>query len=163
MPYSKALERETMPTVERIIKAIEQCYKVRCYAIYVDHAKTLSDNGRGNDRKWQKKEGDFVKAGEVLLEVATDKATVEHSALDEGWLRKISFGRASRNCQSADCDLYRKKKRASKVQPEGVTPQAQPAVAAPRTINRSRSSPSQSGCSRPFPTRLCPRTSAHRL
>src|ERR1700722_17175567 len=39
--------------------------------------------------KWHKKEGDFVKAGEVLLEIATDKATVEHSALDEGWLRKI--------------------------------------------------------------------------
>lgn len=43
----------------------------------------------GTIAKWRKKEGDFVKAGEVLLEVATDKATVEHCALDEGWLRKI--------------------------------------------------------------------------
>lgn len=39
--------------------------------------------------KWHKKEGDFVEAGEVLIEVATDKATVEYSALDEGYLRKI--------------------------------------------------------------------------
>ena len=39
--------------------------------------------------KWLKKEGEFVEAGEVLLEITTDKATVEHSALDEGWLRKI--------------------------------------------------------------------------
>jgi len=39
--------------------------------------------------KWQKKEGDFVEAGETLLEIATDKATVEHAALDEGYLRKI--------------------------------------------------------------------------
>jgi pyruvate dehydrogenase E2 component (dihydrolipoamide acetyltransferase) len=39
--------------------------------------------------KWHKKEGEFVEAGAVLLEIATDKATVEHSALDEGWLRKI--------------------------------------------------------------------------
>lgn len=39
--------------------------------------------------KWHKKEGDFVKEGEVLLEVATDKATVEHTALDKGFLRKI--------------------------------------------------------------------------
>lgn len=39
--------------------------------------------------KWSKKEGDFVQAGEVLLEIATDKATVEFNALDEGWLRKI--------------------------------------------------------------------------
>lgn len=39
--------------------------------------------------KWHKKVGDFVQAGEVLLEVATDKATVEYNALDEGWLRQI--------------------------------------------------------------------------
>ncbi|MCP5491707.1 MAG: pyruvate dehydrogenase complex dihydrolipoamide acetyltransferase [Chlamydiales bacterium] len=39
--------------------------------------------------KWHKKEGDAVKAGDVLFEVATDKATVEHSALDDGILRKI--------------------------------------------------------------------------
>lgn len=39
--------------------------------------------------KWHKKEGDKVEAGDVLLEITTDKATVEHNALDEGFLRKI--------------------------------------------------------------------------
>ena len=39
--------------------------------------------------KWHKKEGDHVEPGELLLEVSTDKATVEHSAIDEGYLRKI--------------------------------------------------------------------------
>lgn len=39
--------------------------------------------------KWHKKVGDKVEAGDVLLEVATDKATVEYNALDEGFLRKI--------------------------------------------------------------------------
>lgn len=39
--------------------------------------------------KWHKKEGDFVEAGQVLLEIATDKATMEFNALDEGYLRKI--------------------------------------------------------------------------
>lgn len=39
--------------------------------------------------KWHKKVGDKVDAGDVLLEITTDKATVEHSALDEGYLRKI--------------------------------------------------------------------------
>lgn len=39
--------------------------------------------------KWHKKVGDAVQVGDVLLEVATDKATVEHNALDEGWLRQI--------------------------------------------------------------------------
>lgn len=39
--------------------------------------------------KWHKKEGDQVKEGDLLFEVATDKATVEHQALDGGFLRKI--------------------------------------------------------------------------
>jgi pyruvate dehydrogenase E2 component (dihydrolipoamide acetyltransferase) len=39
--------------------------------------------------KWHKKEGDFVKSGELLFEVATDKATVEYEALDGGFLRKV--------------------------------------------------------------------------
>lgn len=39
--------------------------------------------------KWRKKEGELVKAGEVLFEVATDKATVEHNAIDKGYIRKI--------------------------------------------------------------------------
>lgn len=43
----------------------------------------------GTIAKWVKKEGDFVEAGDVLLEVATDKATVVHEALDPGYLRKI--------------------------------------------------------------------------
>jgi pyruvate dehydrogenase E2 component (dihydrolipoamide acetyltransferase) len=39
--------------------------------------------------KWLKKEGEFVDAGDILLEVTTDKATVEFEAIDEGWLQKI--------------------------------------------------------------------------
>jgi pyruvate dehydrogenase E2 component (dihydrolipoamide acetyltransferase) len=43
----------------------------------------------GTIAKWLKKEGDKVTAGELLVEVATDKATVEYNALDAGYLRKI--------------------------------------------------------------------------
>ncbi|MBM3207414.1 MAG: pyruvate dehydrogenase complex dihydrolipoamide acetyltransferase [Chlamydiae bacterium] len=43
----------------------------------------------GTITKWRKKVGDQVKVGDVLFEVATDKATVEHTALDAGFLRKI--------------------------------------------------------------------------
>jgi pyruvate dehydrogenase E2 component (dihydrolipoamide acetyltransferase) len=39
--------------------------------------------------KWHKKEGDQVNSGDLLFEVATDKATVEHNALDDGYIRKI--------------------------------------------------------------------------
>ncbi|HSW72827.1 MAG TPA: pyruvate dehydrogenase complex dihydrolipoamide acetyltransferase [Chlamydiales bacterium] len=43
----------------------------------------------GSIVKWHAKEGDLVKEGQLLIEVATDKATVEYNALDEGYLRKI--------------------------------------------------------------------------
>lgn len=39
--------------------------------------------------QWLKKEGDKVKEGEPLLEVATDKAIIEVEALTSGFLRKI--------------------------------------------------------------------------
>ncbi len=44
---------------------------------------------QGTIAKWHKKEGDEVAAGDLLFEVATDKATVEYNALDDGFLRKI--------------------------------------------------------------------------
>lgn len=43
----------------------------------------------GTIAKWHKAEGDFVNENDLLLEIVTDKATVEHAALDGGWLRKI--------------------------------------------------------------------------
>lgn len=43
----------------------------------------------GTIAKWHKREGDFVAAGELLVEIATDKATVEHQAVDEGYLRRL--------------------------------------------------------------------------
>jgi pyruvate dehydrogenase E2 component (dihydrolipoamide acetyltransferase) len=39
--------------------------------------------------KWHKKAGDAIESGDVLMEVATDKATVEYQSLENGWLRKI--------------------------------------------------------------------------
>ncbi len=38
---------------------------------------------------WHKKEGDSVKAGDVIAEIETDKATMEFEAVDEGKLGKI--------------------------------------------------------------------------
>jgi len=39
--------------------------------------------------KWHKKEGDAVKAGDVIAEIETDKATMEFEAVDEGTLGRI--------------------------------------------------------------------------
>lgn len=43
----------------------------------------------GNLVKWHKKEGDAVKAGDVIAEIETDKATMEVEAVDEGYIGKI--------------------------------------------------------------------------
>ncbi len=43
----------------------------------------------GKIAKWLKKEGDTVASGDVLLEIETDKATMEVEAVDEGILGKI--------------------------------------------------------------------------
>ena len=43
----------------------------------------------GNLAKWHKKEGDWVKAGEIIAEVETDKAIMEIEASDEGRIAKI--------------------------------------------------------------------------
>src|SRR5512146_1782202 len=44
---------------------------------------------KGNLAKWLKKEGDPVKAGDVIAEIETDKATMEFEAVDEGTIGKI--------------------------------------------------------------------------
>jgi pyruvate dehydrogenase E2 component (dihydrolipoamide acetyltransferase) len=44
---------------------------------------------KGNLAKWLKKEGDQVKAGDILAEIETDKATMEYEAIDEGVIAKI--------------------------------------------------------------------------
>ncbi len=43
----------------------------------------------GNLAKWTKKEGDKIKAGDVIAEIETDKATMEVEAVDEGILGRI--------------------------------------------------------------------------
>ncbi len=43
----------------------------------------------GTLARWLKKEGDVVKAGDVIAEIETDKATMEVEAVDEGVLGKI--------------------------------------------------------------------------
>src|SRR6476646_3347522 len=44
---------------------------------------------KGNLAKWLKKEGDKIKAGDVIAEIETDKAKMEVEAVDEGTLAKI--------------------------------------------------------------------------
>ena len=51
----------------------------------------------GKLAKWLKKEGDAVKAGDVLAEIETDKATMEVEAVDEGTLSSILVAEGTDN------------------------------------------------------------------
>lgn len=78
----------------------------------------------GTIAKWHKKVGDFVEPGDVLIEVATDKATVEHAALDEGYLRKILVGEGDEARVNQAIAIFTEDKSESidDYQPEGVQP-----------------------------------------
>ena len=51
----------------------------------------------GNLARWIKREGDKVKAGDVIAEIETDKATMEVEAVDEGILGKILILEGTQN------------------------------------------------------------------
>ncbi len=80
----------------------------------------------GTIAKWHKKEGDQVHAGELLLEVATDKATVEYNALDDGYLRKILIPNNGHAIVNQPIAIFTEKANDSIAgyQPEGSTPEA---------------------------------------
>ncbi len=88
----------------------------------------------GTIAKWHKKEGDCVKAGEVLFEVATDKATVEHAALDSGYLRKILVkdGESAIVNQAVAIFTDKKDESIEGYQPEGAPPQKEVTLQIPK-------------------------------
>jgi pyruvate/2-oxoglutarate dehydrogenase complex dihydrolipoamide acyltransferase (E2) component len=51
----------------------------------------------GSLANWLKKEGDSIKAGDVIAEIETDKATMEVEAVDEGILGKILVDAGTQN------------------------------------------------------------------
>jgi pyruvate dehydrogenase E2 component (dihydrolipoamide acetyltransferase) len=84
----------------------------------------------GQVAKWHKKPGDRVEVGDVLLEIATDKATVEHAALDEGYLRKIICGDGERAEVNEPLALFTETADESI---EGFSPKKEAATSAPTT------------------------------
>jgi len=76
--------------------------------------------------KWHKKVGDSVEPGDLLIEVATDKATVEFNAIDAGWLRKIIVNDGQEAIVNQPVAIFTEKKGESieGYQPEGEAPKA---------------------------------------
>ena len=105
----------------------------------------------GTITKWRKKEGEFVKAGDVLFEVATDKATVEHSALDAGWLRKILIKEAEAAVVNQAIAIFTEEKNESI---EGYLPEglSKPASLPPQVQETNREEKPQENLSKPTPS-----------
>jgi pyruvate dehydrogenase E1 component beta subunit len=98
----------------------------------------------GKLARWLKKEGDAVKAGDVIAEIETDKATMEVEAVDEGTLGRILVPEGTDavavNTPIAELDDGRAPAPAPKqAAPE---PAAAPAPAAPATVPAAPRAPS---------------------
>jgi pyruvate dehydrogenase E2 component (dihydrolipoamide acetyltransferase) len=78
----------------------------------------------GTIAKWHKKVGDKVESGDVLVEVATDKATVEYNALDDGFLRQILIAEGGRAVVNQPIAIFTldAKESIEGYKPEGVQP-----------------------------------------
>ncbi|WP_395020140.1 pyruvate dehydrogenase complex dihydrolipoamide acetyltransferase [Dongia sp.] len=83
----------------------------------------------GNLAKWLKNEGDTVKAGDVIAEIETDKATMEVEAVDEGKIGKILVAAGTEGVKVNDviAVLLEEGESASDI---GATPQSNPEPAA---------------------------------
>ncbi len=101
---------------------------------------------QGKLAKWLKAEGDSVKAGDIIAEIETDKATMEVEAVDEGILAKILVADGTENvavntpigiiaAEGEDAKAAAAPAPAAKPAAEPAAPAAAaPAVAAPATV-----------------------------
>ncbi len=96
----------------------------------------------GTVAKWHKKEGEHVEAGDLLIEVSTDKATVEHNALDAGWLRKIIINEGQEAIVNQPIAIFTEEKDESieGYQPEGDQPAVPEVSPAPNEVDRDEGS-----------------------
>ncbi len=97
----------------------------------------------GKLAKWLKKEGDAVKAGDVIAEIETDKATMEVEAVDEGTLTRILVPEGTENvavnAPIAELDGGGAAKAAPAAAPALVaTPVAATVPAAPRAVSAEK-------------------------
>src|SRR5262245_42717370 len=90
---------------------------------------------KGNLSKWLKHEGDQVKAGDVIAEIETDKATMEYESIDDGVLAKIVVPEGTQDVPvnqliAVLAQEGEDPKAAAAAAGKGATPAAAPATAA---------------------------------
>src|ERR1700710_1100154 len=87
----------------------------------------------GTLARWLKKEGDQIKAGDVIAEIETDKATMEVEAVDEGVLGKILVEDGTANVKvNAPIAVMVDAGEAVPTEAASAAPKPQPAPPAPK-------------------------------
>jgi pyruvate dehydrogenase E2 component (dihydrolipoamide acetyltransferase) len=112
----------------------------------------------GKLAKWLKKEGDAVKAGDVLAEIETDKATMEVEAVDEGKLGRIVVPAGTDNVpiNAPIAYLLNEGESASALDSVG---KAAPA-AAPKPVTAAPAAPAPAPAAMPAPAAPAPKPAA---
>ncbi len=107
----------------------------------------------GTLAKWLKKEGDVVKAGDMLAEVETDKATMELECFFDGTILKIYAPGGSQVALGAPlCAIGKPGEAVPAPAPKAPTaPAAAPAAAAPASAPASAPAPSPAPAPAPQP------------
>ncbi len=133
----------------------------------------------GKLAKWLKKVGDEVKAGDVIAEIETDKATMEVEAVDEGTLSRILIEEGTEGVPvNTPIALLGEGDAADAPAPVAVPPPPPKAAEAPKPAaapragarpggrgpppRRSGARPARSRCARRCATRWRPRCGATR-
>jgi pyruvate dehydrogenase E2 component (dihydrolipoamide acetyltransferase) len=103
----------------------------------------------GNIAKWHKKEGDAVKAGDVIAEIETDKATMEFEAIDEGTIGRILVPEGAQGVKvnqpiAVLLEEGEDKSALASVKPAAAAPSPQPSPQGEREQGRTQS-PSSPG------------------
>ncbi|KAH8172420.1 2-oxoacid dehydrogenases acyltransferase (catalytic domain) domain-containing protein [Sarocladium implicatum] len=91
---SAALRRRALAPTHNALRSGFAARVVRCYASFPDHQvvkmPALSPTMQaGNIGAWQKKAGDSIAPGDVLVEIETDKAQMDFEFQEEGVIAKI--------------------------------------------------------------------------
>ena len=126
---------------------------------------TMTD---GNLAKWHKKVGDKVKAGDVIAEIETDKATMEVEAVDEGVMGDILVPEGAQGIkvnqpiarlleEGEDASALKTAPKAAPPAAAPPTPASKPAAPAPASATAPQAAASPTAASRqPAPTAKAP-------
>jgi pyruvate dehydrogenase E2 component (dihydrolipoamide acetyltransferase) len=110
----------------------------------------------GNLAKWHKKEGDKVKAGDIIAEIETDKATMEMEAVDEGVLGRILVPEGTQGVKvnqpiAVILGEGEDAKDLAKAPAEAAAPAAKPAAPAPAAVPAAAPAPRAPAAAPPAP------------